>query len=182
MKNKIKVTLDVDGVLSDLYPHACFLANRKCDQIPSWSVPWLKDYLEKNLYERSSANQIFWARDLWVRQDAIRAMYNLDDIEIVGYISSLPEHFQICRKLWLGKYRFPYAPLVHTNNKPKAFKELGADIHIDDSPYVEKSFHDEGLSIYRFTPWFLAGAYKRTSSSLWWTFKDIREMFKHERK
>lgn len=153
MSNKIRVALDVDGVLADLYPHICFLANRRVDSLDSWDVPWMKSYLNERMFCQDGSVSGFWSRDLWPNRESLNVIQKFDNIEIAAYITAIPGHLRSARAAWLERYKFPYAPTICNRNKNEEMKKQNIKWIVDDSPRViEEVEKTDGLRAVQIVP------------------------------
>jgi hypothetical protein len=127
---KKRISLDVDGVLSD------FLGTITSNGVAGfhcrtdWNFTWDK-------IDWKGLTDEFWL--------SMPPLVGPDlPFEVSAYISNRPCAEEVT-ETWLKKHGFPAAPVIHTANKAQAVAELEIDWHVDDSPKVYRELINSGL-------------------------------------
>ena len=144
MKEKIKVALDVDGVLANFYLAMCRRFNMKYETVDRWGVPWLEEHLlgVDDDFE-------FWGNlPNMNRPDSISFDFDC-------YITAVPEKFKDSRIEWLKKNGYPDKPVIIAFDKAHAMKENGVSILIDDKFENIEKVSFAGLHGIHFVPDYL---------------------------
>ena len=149
MNNKLKIGLDIDGVLADfsLAWHNVYL---EIDPRPN---TWFFDSKIKERFNNMRDNGTL--NDFYLN---IEPLLKPDDIpfEPYCYITSRPVSKEISEQ-WLGKHGFPNKKVISLElkaSKVQAAKEAGVEIFIDDCYDNFVELNKGGITTYLYTqPW-----------------------------
>jgi len=144
MKEKIKVALDVDGVLANFYLAMCIAFDKPYVTIDRWGVPWL----DKKLPEVDEV-MAFW--------DTLPNMNNPKAItfDFDYYITAIPAKYHDSRVKWLKQHGYPDKPVIIAFDKAEAMKENGVEILIDDKFENIEKVSFAGLHAIHYVPDYL---------------------------
>ncbi len=144
MEEKIKVALDVDGVLANFYLAMCKRFNKKYETIDRWGVTWLNERID----------EIDDDFDFW---DNLPNMNRPDAItfDFDYYITAIPEKYHDSRVKWLKHHGYPDKPVIVAFEKAEAMKENGVSILIDDKYENIEKVSYAGLKGIHFIPDYL---------------------------
>jgi len=158
---KLKIGLDVDGVLADVI-HTWLDYNNKIrrpiskEEISEWDF-WKRHQIDKyNFYKELSLCWQTWHKIPSTEENLSTSTSVLSNVGEVDIVTAREESTHIYVKRWLSSQKITYknyvgvlAGLEKTN--------LDYDIFIDDSPINAKSMLDAGKSVILYTqPWNLS--------------------------
>lgn len=132
---KLKVALDVDGIIADFYKACCDFFNEPHGKLDSWSVSWI-------FHNEHIINAI---PEFWENMPVMPQAENGIDFEFDVYLSAYPPAMHDARKAWLIKNGFPDKPLIHSDDKVSFCKATGFDVLIDDKPATIREADIAGL-------------------------------------
>ncbi len=138
---KPKITLDLDEVVVNWVEEWCELY--KIEVPSSWYFQWDIVELFKKMNESGELPKFYMG--LSPKFDPKELKF-----EPIAYISHRPVAKQISED-WLVKHGFPLKPVHHVENradKVKIAKDLGADIHVDDSYETFLAMNAAGICCY----------------------------------
>lgn len=128
-----RISLDVDGLLSNFYLAICREYDKPLINMHSWSLPWISE-----IFHEIAKDKDFWASlPILTPPEAI-------NFEVAAYITSIPEEIAQVRAAWLSLRGYPDAPVVVAHDKLKACITHDIDIHIDDKPKIIKELNESG--------------------------------------
>lgn len=138
--NKLKIALDVDGIIANFYLAMCKKYNKPYQLLDTWNgAEWITDKFSfiANDYK-------FWGKDI----------FNLNPPESLNfdfdlYLTHCP--MSQARAYWLGYNGFPKKDLVCTGEKIEYMIKNNIDILIDDKPdTIRKVLKAEKIAIQYF--------------------------------
>ena len=139
--SKIKIALDVDGILANFYLAVCQKFNQIHSLIKTFHIPWLK------------FNEISKDSNFWVRLPIISPPESIV-FDIECYMTSIPEKMKYARKRWLLINEYPDKEVIVSNQKHVDCKLLGIDLLIDDKPETIRQFRDVSMFAIQFIPYY----------------------------
>lgn len=134
MKNKPRIALDVDGVLSNFYLTICQKFDKPYGKLKQWNTPWIED-----VFHEIENDYDFWNNMLILNQPD-KITFDFD-----CYLSSFPEPMFDARLDWLYKNNYPLNPLFQADDKLKWCKILEINILIDDKPETVKQINEANI-------------------------------------
>lgn len=124
LPNRLKVGLDIDGVLADFTGHLMKVSGNEGHKAIHWNDP-----IVRREFDRFKHDPEFWA--------GIPPLLSREDIpfEPHCYITARSIDTQVTQE-WLNKHLFPLAPLYCVGvgeSKVEIAKKAGMDVMVDDS-------------------------------------------------
>ena len=126
---KLKIAIDVDGVLLNWYKNYCYMQGLKYSYTKTWDVV-------KGSFAPIANNINYWKN----LEPIIRP--NEIEFEFDVYLTSMPKEWLDARKKNLYDLGYPKVPVVATFDKYKYCIENDVDILIDDKPATAEKFQD----------------------------------------
>ena len=136
------ISLDVDGLLADFDAGMRYKFNLPFEYYSNWEVPRL------NLLFHYVENDY----DFWVNLPMLNGPEKLD-FKFDYYITSIPAPMKQARIEWLKKNGYPDKPVIVTNDKLTACKQLGVDLHIDDKHSTVIQLNSNGVDCLKYIPY-----------------------------
>jgi hypothetical protein len=157
---KLKIGLDVDGVLADVI-HAWLDYNNKMrkpilkEEISEWDF-WKRHEIDKyDFYKELSSCWKTWEKIPSTEENLSTSTSILSHVGEVDIVTAREESTHTYVKNWLSYQKIIYKNYVGILEGPEKTK-LDYDIFIDDSPINAKSMLDAGKSVILYTqPWNL---------------------------
>ena len=143
MNKKLKVALDVDGILANFYLSACKKFDKPYTKVFHFGTDWIKKIFSK------IAND----KDFWGNLEILNPPEAIDfDFDV--YMTHLPEKMLGSRIEWLKKNGFPDKPVIVSGDKAKTCLEMGIDVLIDDKPSTIKECKEVGILAIQYVPYY----------------------------
>ena len=118
---RLKVGLDVDGVLVNFYLHMCRWFNKPYIITEKWSTDWI----DKKFDEIKDDKRFWLTLPTLMPPEAINFDFDY-------YITSIPKIQRQSRQQWLSMNGYPNKPVIVSYDKLKTCNILEVDILIDD--------------------------------------------------
>ena len=118
---RVKISLDVDGVLADFYKSICLRYDKKQVNVNQFYVPWIKEYIEEVYHDIS-----FWLN--------LPTLLTADDIKFSYdyYITALPIQAKSARIVWLNNNRYADKLVYLSHEKHLVVNDMNINVHVDD--------------------------------------------------
>lgn len=142
--NKLKIGLDVDGVLASFYQEVVKRYNTP-EKIKNWFDPASG---VKEIWHLIENDNGFW-ENLPILTPPEQIPFKVD-----CYITSIPEKMFFARCKWLMKHGYPTAPVYIAEDKLPICKYRKLDYFIDDKPTTVQALNDAGIKCIQFKPWY----------------------------
>lgn len=157
---KLKIGLDVDGVLADVI-HAWIHYNNKIrtpiskEEISEWDF-WKRYQMDKyDFYKELSLCWQTWHKIPSTEENLSTSTSILSQVGEVDIVTAREEHTHPFVKSWLSSQKILYKNYIGVLEGIEKTK-LNYDIFIDDSPINAKSMLDAGKSVILYSqPWNL---------------------------
>ena len=157
---KLKIGLDVDGVLADVI-HAWIHYNNKIrtpiskKEISEWDF-WKRYQIDKyDFYKELSLCWQAWHKIPSTEENLSTSISTLSQVSDVDIVTAREEYTHPFVKSWLSSQKIVYKNYVGVLEGVEKTK-LDYDIFIDDSPINAKSMIDNGKSVILYSqPWNL---------------------------
>lgn len=161
--NRVKVALDVDGVLANFYLAMCIKFNKPYVSVNSWSNSWQEENFPKT----------FDDLEFWDTLPNINHPHAIT-FEFDCYITAIPEHLKDSRIKWLKKHGYPDKPVITAHDKATAMIENDITILIDDKFENINNVHKAGLYGIHYVPDYMRPIQEETHSPMF-TIKHLSE-------
>lgn len=121
-KTKLRVALDVDGVILDFYKHCCEYFGVPEEKLDSWSCSWI--FHNEHII---NDNEHFWETmpKMPMTEDGI-------DFDFECYMSAYPAAMIEARTKCLAMHGFPLKPIIRSDDKVNLCLAMGIHVLIDD--------------------------------------------------
>lgn len=158
------IGLDVDGVLCDLYP--VVLKRAKSLVGPEANGDMHHYAFRDSLIEALSTMTPEELRAVQAKEDGSTLPF-----EPVAYITArYGAHYDSVEE-WLAVNGFPYAPVIHAENKATVCKELGIDVFVDDKYDHFVELQSAGVACF-----LMDAPYNRKHEVGTWRVKNLAEV------
>lgn len=141
---KVKVGLDVDGVLANFYLAMARIHSRPIKMISDWELEWINDS-----FHTIENDFKFW-EELPILTHPEEITFDFD-----YYITAVPEQQKASREKWLKTNGFPDKPVIVSDEKLTTMRELGVEVLIDDKFSTVKEVDEAGFLAIHFIPSYL---------------------------
>lgn len=144
MESKIKVALDVDGVLANFYKTVCKKYDKPYETVKEFYVPWLTKVWMSDLQNND---------DFWKSLDVLNEAYNIS-FDFDMYLTSVPDDMFSARVDWLYKNGYPPKPVEISHKKADFCVKHQVDLLIDDKPQTIEECVKKQVFAIQFIPYY----------------------------
>lgn len=143
---RTKISLDVDGIISDFVTAAYKILGKPIPQLTEFYSPDLTE-----IVKQVKGDENFW-RTLPMMIKPSEIKFNVD-----AYITAIPEAMTSARETWLRTNQYPPAPMYVSHDKHLVINELGIGIHVDDKlqTIIDIQTHCPNCVPILHLPWYL---------------------------
>ena len=104
---------------------------------------WSREERDKIYYQYGSA--IHWESTPYLQSiETLKQLFNRHHVTIM---TARPSQFQQVTMKWLEHYGAKYHKIVFTEDKYNAFRNIGADVLVDDAPHYALEFSQKGTPV-----------------------------------